>query len=151
MELLIEVDTISTNNNSIFGIVYFKENDFVFPDKSWNDFVVVTTGWWCSNILKLLNNESICEDLSFMDGPYTLRAKYVEEGVFELVCIEQDDIVLEVFKVAINEFVTDFLKKVNSLIRQLQVMKIKNEDVKQLEDNYTNLQRIFNGYQVRAL
>ncbi len=145
MELRIKEGTISKNKDSVFGVVYFQENDFYFPDENWNDFIVILFEWWSSSIFKLLNNESISEDLSFMDGPFMVRVKYIEEDFFELFFVDQDDIILETYKVNIKEFVTSFLQKTNYLIRQLHSMKITNEDVKQLEKNYQKIQKIFIG------
>lgn len=143
MELKIKKDTISNNKNSVFGVVYFHENDFYFPDKNWNDFIIILFEWWSSSIFKLLNNESISEDLSFMDGPFVVRIKYLEENFFELFFINQDDTILKTNKVYIEEFITDFLKITNYLIRQVDQMKLSNEDVKQLKVGYKKLQKLY--------
>ncbi len=55
-----------------------------YPMKNWSDFGLVVLGWWIAIALKLFKGEDRGEFL-FMDGPYSVTAKYYREtGEIEL-------------------------------------------------------------------
>lgn len=61
------------------------EHDRVeYPMKNWSDFGLVVLGWWIAIALKFFKGEERGEFL-FMDGPYSVAAKYDREtGELEL-------------------------------------------------------------------
>lgn len=82
--LIINTDDLTKDNSSIFGIIYLKIDDLIYPDTKWNDFVVVVAHWWCKGIYGLIENRSLSSEIDFMDGPYKVRIDFVEEGKFSL-------------------------------------------------------------------
>lgn len=55
-----------------------------YPMKNWSDFGLVILGWWIGIVIKLFKGEERGEFL-FMDGPYSVTAKYDREiGELEL-------------------------------------------------------------------
>jgi hypothetical protein len=61
------------------------EHDRVeYPMKNWSDFGLVVLGWWIAIALKFFKGDDRGEFL-FMDGPYSVTAKYNREtGELEL-------------------------------------------------------------------
>jgi hypothetical protein len=59
-------------NGSITGIVYFCLDSTVFPDKRWNDFIVIVLSWWVQATKRLSRAENAVETFSFMDGPFEI-------------------------------------------------------------------------------
>ena len=74
---------IEGNSPLLFEITW--EYDRVeYPMKNWSDFGLVTLGWWIAIALKFFKGEDRGEFL-FMDGPYSVTAKYNREtGELEL-------------------------------------------------------------------
>ena len=55
-----------------------------YPMKNWSDFGLVVLGWWIAIALKMFKGDDGGEFL-FMDGPYSVAAKYDREtGELEL-------------------------------------------------------------------
>jgi hypothetical protein len=74
---------IEGNSPLLFEITW--EYDRVeYPMKNWSDFGLVVLGWWIAIALKFFKGEDSGEFL-FMDGPYSVTAKYHREtGELEL-------------------------------------------------------------------
>ena len=68
---------IEGNSPLLFGITW-EYNQVEYPMKNWSDFGLVTLGWWIAIALKFFKGEDRGEFL-FMDGPYSLTAKYNRE------------------------------------------------------------------------
>jgi hypothetical protein len=70
--------------------VSWENNGIYYPMKHWSDFGNVILGWWFVTTVELLKgaNEG---DFSFMDGPYSLKAKYNRQtGIVELLPEKRD-------------------------------------------------------------
>jgi len=59
---------------TITGHLFVQVGDFFFPEKGWDDFVVVVLGWWIENAI-LLDGPVVEVDNLFMDGPYSFRSR----------------------------------------------------------------------------
>jgi hypothetical protein len=64
----------SFNDKTVFGI-YWEHDGVFYPSESWTDFGYIIIGWWVSTIIRFSNQETE-GDFSFMDGPYSILAKY---------------------------------------------------------------------------
>ncbi len=74
---------IEGNSPLLFEITW-EYNQVEYPMKNWSDFGLVTLGWWIAIAVKFFKGEDRGEFL-FMDGPYSLTAKYNREtGELEL-------------------------------------------------------------------
>lgn len=64
--------------------VSWENNGIYYPMKHWLDFGNVILGWWFATTVELLEGADDGE-FSFMDGPYSLQAKYNRQtGIVEL-------------------------------------------------------------------
>lgn len=134
----IEINNIYKEEDKIFGNIYFENDDFIFPEKDWNDFVVVVVNWWSDSIYKLINNETISEELLFMDGPLSVKINFLKENQFELFFINAGDIQHNSI-VKMDEFVGLFIKELNSLIRFISNNNWIDDEISLLEKNYKRL------------
>lgn len=57
---------------AVSGVIFVDTGAAQFPERQWNDFVVVVLGWWCAACTSLLGGASEVE-LWFMDGPFLLQ------------------------------------------------------------------------------
>lgn len=80
-------------SRNVTGIVFFEFGTFQFPQRDWNDFVVVILGWWLDATTKLMAAGEGETELYFMDGPYALRIVIVG-GLFK-ISRGRDDVATE--------------------------------------------------------
>ena len=74
MKITVEISSLKKgSSNTITGIINVSTDGFAFPEKSWNDSVVIVINWWLSSLEKLLQPESTSEKFSFMDGPFSFK------------------------------------------------------------------------------
>jgi hypothetical protein len=64
-------------------VIVFEFGNHQFPEKGWNDFVVVILGAWLDSLAKLMNGQSNYEELWFMDGPFYLAITKIEKDFFD--------------------------------------------------------------------
>jgi hypothetical protein len=58
---------------SVTGEIWF-DGDFPFPEVGWSDFPIEVLAWWLELLGKLASGEITTGQVSFMDGPYRIRA-----------------------------------------------------------------------------
>ncbi len=63
--------------NPLF-VIYWTHNTEVYPDEGWEDFGTVILSWWLTAAKDLLAGVHEVE-LDFMDGPYALTVRSVDE------------------------------------------------------------------------
>jgi hypothetical protein len=73
---------------SITGILYVDFGSFHFPEKGWNDFVVVVSTWWLEALAKLERGFEREVILYFTDGPYWLTPTRQDGDDVQVRCIE---------------------------------------------------------------
>lgn len=81
MLIRVTVDEASLRfSSNVTGIVFFEFGAFQFPERDWNDFVVVILGWWLDATTKLMAAGEGEAELYFMDGSYSLRISMVGDS-----------------------------------------------------------------------
>ncbi|MEC7263733.1 MAG: hypothetical protein VXW38_08325 [Bacteroidota bacterium] len=146
MKISIDIGSISEKKGKVFGNVYFHENSFFFPEKGWNDFLVIVLNWWCHATKKLISNESIHEDFSFMDGPFQVRIGYFKDGFFNLTFKSNED-VLRIVEVPISSFLNDFLGEINMVLRHFHHLKWNDKETEELNKNYKEIKLLLKNHQ----
>ena len=133
IELIVNPSSVA-KRISITGEIYFKINDYFFPEKRWDDFVVVILGWW----LRALRSNSDMFELLFMDGPLEVRAKKVKQNEFELSFIHRGDCVL-VANCSENELKNQVAKAARKILRKVTHEKWESPDIKELRNGLRSL------------
>lgn len=82
-DLMVNSLSISRNGN-IFGIVFFEIDEVIFPEKLWNDFVVVILSWWLDELCVIFHKEKDAVILKFMDGPMFVRVSRYDDVLVDL-------------------------------------------------------------------
>jgi hypothetical protein len=72
---------------TITGRICVKFDNYCFPEKDWNDAVVVILGWWLSEMAGLLAGRRMAE-LCFMDGPFQMRVEVTSAVKCFIHCME---------------------------------------------------------------
>lgn len=93
-KIMIHIDEPSferSKSDQVTGVIYFDLEDRQFPEKSWNDFVVVILNWWLSEIANLTSGKVDVVELLFMDGPFLLRVRKRTNLLCFVECVKQTD------------------------------------------------------------
>ena len=98
------------SSEKIFGNIYLNSAYRYFPEKDWNDFVVIILGWWIDSLAKLHSNQSSEEIFNFMDGSYAFLIKKIDTKLCHLIFYDTgNDVVIE-------EIINSSFKKISESI-----------------------------------
>jgi hypothetical protein len=61
-----------SQSGSITGTIWLKIEAAEFPERTWNDFVVVILGWWANEAAELVAGTKTRGEFMFMDGPFSV-------------------------------------------------------------------------------
>jgi hypothetical protein len=85
---LIEESISFTGRGLITGILFFDFGIFQFPEREWNDAVVVIVDWWLTALIRLATGQTEEAELRFMEGPFWLSVRRESGDECQLQCIE---------------------------------------------------------------
>jgi hypothetical protein len=61
------------NGGELLFEIAWENQGLYYPMISWSDFGVVILGWWVNGVSSVIKNKENVFELSFMDGPYSLK------------------------------------------------------------------------------
>lgn len=124
---------------------YIQEDDFYFPEKHWNDFIVTLLNWWLSSLIRLKNLKGeFSETLDFMDGSFSIKVTKKNEETLKLVFLHGNKNSIEIEHicyVSLKQFNNNLLSNTHSLLKELKLRNWSNEEVVELENKYNKLKR----------
>lgn len=131
---------------NITGEIFFtvKDEIFHFPEKNWNDFVVILLEWWLDALIKLKSNYSSVT-LNFMDGPFFVTVAKDKDDILTLEFVHDGENQMEILKtinIKLRQFENSLLSTSNLLINELKIRKWVTEETIELEKKYTLLKNI---------
>lgn len=85
---LIEESIGFSGHGLITGIVFFDFGAFQFPEREWNDSVVVIVDWWLTALISLVEGRTGEVELRFMEGAFWLSVRREVGDECEIQCIE---------------------------------------------------------------
>lgn len=86
-EIYLDFKSIKKVNSTVTGVISLKINGVFFPEKEWNDFIIVLIKNWLDSSYSLLYEKSDYEEFFFIDGPYFFRTKKRDPLSCYLECI----------------------------------------------------------------
>jgi hypothetical protein len=78
-----------SKSQAVTGIIFFDFGSYQFPEKGWDDFVVVVLSWWLSALKNIVFGESKYEELKFMDGPQYIAVKKLSNALCVIECFDK--------------------------------------------------------------
>ena len=131
----IQVDnnSIAKYKDSITGVLYFDFSGVFFPEKGWNDFIIVLINNWLESSHNILRGITESEEFYFMDGPFFMRVRKIENEICIAELIENHTDILMEFRISITDLFNEVLKKVTSLSKYCKKQGWDTEDVKRLQ------------------
>lgn len=70
------------------GIVFLDFETFQFPERAWNDFVVIVVRWWLSALTTFIADDAAEAELRFMDGPFLVLVQRESGDEVRIRCID---------------------------------------------------------------
>jgi hypothetical protein len=141
MAIKIDLDSISIEVNKIFGNIYFENENIVFPERQWNDFILIVVNWWLESLSKFVADKSLSVELFFMDGSFSIKINRLDDNILKLYFVSENQI-KGTETVLMRNFVKDFLKEANTLIRFINKLDKNNEELGLLKKNYDKLKTL---------
>jgi hypothetical protein len=62
--------------------------EITFPHEDWTDFAVLVVAWWAEALVRILNGDSMKEEIRFMDGPYVVRVERTTNDAWRLELVD---------------------------------------------------------------
>jgi hypothetical protein len=82
-----------SESGTIWGQVYFANDDLFFPERGWKDMVVAFTNAWLEALIRIATAPPRQQIVRFMDGPFqlsllpsenaTVKADLIHKGILE--------------------------------------------------------------------
>ena len=149
VKIIVDENSLTKGNDDvIFGKIYISVGDSSFPDKKWDDFIVVIMSWWNEELLKIMDNNEMDNNekdyqLNFMDGPYEVVINRKPFERLELECLRRGrdkNVVLSRVSCSLNEFSNQLIKATETVIKVLESNNWDTNDIRILKDSYKNIQ-----------
>lgn len=137
-------DTFFINSSgSVIGDICFAVDDWYFPDKNWDDFVVILLSWLAQQIMNLYLDKNQVVEMSFMEGCFKVSLTLNNHYQCTIRFIEGEklagdkEIIYNTITVPFEE-VKDEVRKACELLIRLKTSKILD-----FEENYEKLKQVY--------
>lgn len=142
-ELIVNIglDSLRLNNRGVItGEIYLSLKDFIFPEKGWDDFVIVILSWWLTAISNVIEGSIGCvQEFSFMEGPLLVKITKISDDCLEMRFVkEQKDSELVFFtcQSSIDQVKHSLLKSTGELLEEIKLRNWGSEESKKLEEMF---------------
>lgn len=132
-KIQVDNNSIAKYKDSITGTIYINFNDTFFPEKNWNDFVIILINNWIESSYNILSGITECEEFYFMDGPFFMRVRKVDLDICIVELIENHTDILSNFRVNTKDIFDEILKAVILLNKYCESQGWETEDIKKLQ------------------
>jgi len=129
--------------NSVIGDICFSFGDWYFPEKDWDDFVVLLIAWLSGEIIKLkfTNKEPIC--MRFMEGCFKIALSLDNESECIIQFIEgeklagDDEVIHKEITVPFEEVKIEVKKSCELLLKMKETKELDfEEEYEELKESY---------------
>ena len=150
VKIIVDENSLTKGNDDvIFGKIYISVGDSPFPDKKWDDFIVVIMSWWNEELLKIMDSNEKDYQLNFMDGPYEVVITRKPSERLELECLRRGrdkNVVLSRGSCSLSEFSNQLIKATETVIKVLESSHWDTNDIRILKKSYKNVQDKREGF-----
>ena len=131
------------NAKSVIGVICFSTNDFYFPGKAWDDFVVVVLYWLTRELIELTFNKEKIAESPFMEGCFKVAFSLDAEEKCTIHFIEgeklvgDEEIVHKTIVVPFEEVKREVKKACEILLEMKETKELDfEEDYEELKESY---------------
>ena len=116
MQIVVRPESIEVSSyKRATGIIYFADDQKVFPESNWNDFVDVLLLEWSRQLLSVVSARVEQVTLRFMDGPFSVGL-VCEAARCRALFKDGDKIVGSVGEIDVADLIQSFLSAGESLL-----------------------------------
>jgi hypothetical protein len=129
MQIKVQTDQLQTelvneDASTLLLEIVWEFDGLYYPEKNWTDFACVIIGWWVSTVVKIMDGEDKV-NFAFMDGPYSIEARYNREAR-ELEMMPRG--IFSVKKVGIRELIEALSQAVDAVYRKFVELGIQERE-----------------------
>lgn len=132
-EIRLETDSIIKQTNRITGIIYFDFEGILFPEKDWNDFIIVLINNWMQSSYNILNGITDLEEFYFMDGPFFIRIQKINTDECSVKLIQNQSVNLLEYKIGMKDLFNEVYEKITLLNEYCKKQGWETDDTKRLQ------------------
>lgn len=129
------------DSNCVIGDIYFSVGDWYFPEKYWDDFVVVLLSWLSKQTVKLDTNNLV--EMRFMEGCFKISLTLDKKHQCTIQFIEGEklagdkEIIHKTITVPFESVKSEVLKACELLLKMKESKELDFEkDYEELKDSY---------------
>jgi hypothetical protein len=141
--IVVDLNTLhKATSGLITGRIHVQINGRSFPEKGWNDLVIIILNWWIEEIIISISKNTEVFTCRFMDGPFSFNVKknhFLWKIFFDGNADDQDGFAGELPS---SVLINDILIAVKSIISSCAERNWNDKDVEQLASNYTTLRQM---------
>jgi len=129
---------------SITGRVSINIDDTYFPEKDWNDFVIVILNQWASELRSFILGTSTEAKFLFMEGPFVVKIRSLG-SYSQLVLIHNGKDIREVVmhtKKLKSEALKSILSAINLSVQKCSEENWMNKEIDMLATHYDGLKAL---------
>ncbi len=128
----------------ITGIISFDLTDYQFPEKEWDDCIVIVLGWWLGVLIRLKKGASEEEELLYMDGAYSVTVKNLNNSMCRLRFIEgYTDVLKTIDLYPLPDLADSLLSAAQQVYSACLDHQWKSDDVDLLEKRIDQLSELY--------
>jgi hypothetical protein len=132
-KIQVDNNSIAKYKESITGIIYINFNGSFFPEKGWNDFVIILINNWIESSYNILSGITESEEFYFMDGPFFMRVRKIDSDICIVELIENHTHILSNFRINAKDIFDEILKVATLLNKFCKNQGWETEDIKRLQ------------------
>ena len=140
----LEKETFYINNsNSVIGIICFSIDDWFFPSKRWDDFVVILLAWLTKQVVALAFNKEKIIEMDFMEGDFKISIKNSSQNLCTVHFIEgeklagDEEIIHKTITVPFEDVKNEVRKACEVLLHMKETKELDfEEDYEKLKESY---------------
>lgn len=132
---------VTSSGKILYGPICVGLDGYMFPEKSWGDFVAVILDWWISALTEFVTGHSDSVVLRFMDGPFSFTLERIDEELCKVQCLFNDSVSLEKTGVySINSIIGEVTSAANTVFEYSNKNSIYSADIDALKNKINLMQ-----------
>jgi hypothetical protein len=143
-KILLKRETFFINDSKcVIGDMCFYTGDWYFPEKEWDDFVVVLISWLAKQVIELIFDKKKPVEMCFMEGCFKVALSLDNESQCTIHFIEgeklagDDEIIHKTIVVPFEEVKSEVKKACELLLKMKETKELDFEkDYQELKESY---------------
>ncbi len=141
--IYIDKNSIFKHKNNITGNIYINFDGSFFPERNWNDFIIIIINNWINSSYNILSGYTKYEEFYFMDGPFLMKVRKIDSEVCVIELVENHTNILLSYRISARDFFEEILRNVNLLSKYCTEQDWETDEIRKLQYLNTKFSTIF--------